>query len=83
MVKVFLFIELLKSASPDAALAEMRKLELSPCTLAASVHLAEEKLVAQLNCERYEDATRAILEKIAAVKGVVQTNIVAAVRPVH
>jgi hypothetical protein len=45
--------------------------------------LSEQKIVAQLDCNSYDNASKAILERIAPVEGIVQTNIVAAVRPVH
>jgi hypothetical protein len=43
--------------------------------------LSDEKLVAQLDCKDSTDGDKAILNKIAKVEGVVQTNIVAVVRP--
>jgi hypothetical protein len=47
------------------------------------VVLAEDKLVAQLDCKSSTEANTAILEKISPIDGIVQTNIIAAVRPVH
>jgi len=47
------------------------------------VALADDKLVAQLDCKTSTDANTAILEKISPIDGIVQTNIIAAVRPVH
>jgi len=38
--------------------------------------------VAQLDCTDSSDGDRALLNKIAKVDGVVQTNIIAVVRPV-
>ena len=46
------------------------------------VVLSDEKLVAQLDCKDSTDGDKAILNKIAKVDGVVQTNIIAVVRPV-
>jgi hypothetical protein len=46
------------------------------------VVLSDEKLVAQLDCNDSTDGDKAILNKIAKVDGVVQTNIIAVVRPV-
>ena len=43
--------------------------------------LSDEKLVAQLDCKDSTDGDKAILNKIAKVEGVVQTNIFAVVRP--
>lgn len=39
------------------------------------------KIVAQLDCNDSPDGDRAILTNIAKVDGVVQTNIIAVVRP--
>jgi hypothetical protein len=39
--------------------------------------------VAQLDCSTPEVGTKAFLEDIAKVDGVVQTNVIAVVRPVH
>ena len=51
------------------------------CKFANVVMLSDEKLVAQLDCKDSTDGDKAILNKIAKVDGVVQTNIVAVVRP--
>ena len=82
MVNVFLFIELLRAASAAEVVDKLRVLELGECTFANVVVLADEKLVAQLDCRTTSEANTAILEKISPVEGVVQTNIIAAVRPV-
>lgn len=81
MVNVFLFIELLRAASADTAMTEMRKLDLANCKLANVVALSDQKLVAQIDCDSSSDAGKAVFEKIALVEGVVQTNIIAVVRP--
>ena len=52
------------------------------CKFANVVVLSEEKIVAQLDCKDSTDGDHAILTKIAKVDGVVQTNIIAVVRPV-
>ena len=52
------------------------------CKFANVVVLSEEKIVAQLDCKDFTDGDKAILNKIAKVDGVVQTNIIAVVRPV-
>src|SRR5262245_29381646 len=52
------------------------------CKFASVVVLSEEKIVAQLDCTDSSDGGRALLNKIAKVDGVVQTNIIAVVRPV-
>jgi hypothetical protein len=51
------------------------------CKFANVVVLSDEKLVAQLDCNDAADGNRALLERIAKVEGVVQTNIIAVVRP--
>ena len=82
MVNVYLFIELLRAASAGEVVDKLKALELGECKLANVVVLADEKLVAQLDCQTTGQANTAILEKISPVEGVVQTNIIAAVRPV-
>ena len=47
------------------------------------VVLSFDKLVAQLDCSSPEDGTKAVLEELSKVEGVVQTNVIAVVRPVH
>ena len=81
MVNVYLFIELLGSANAVATLDTLKALELESCQFANVVRLSDEKLVAQLDCEDAPDGDKAILNNIAGVEGVVQTNIVAVVRP--
>jgi hypothetical protein len=83
MVNVYLFIELLRAANAADVATELKALDLGKCNFANVVVLAEDKLVAQLDCGTTSEANTAILEKIAPVQGVVQTNIIAAVRPVH
>ena len=83
MVKVYLFIELVGSAEADDVVAKLKSLQLDGCQFANVVVLADDKIVAQLDCETGESATAAILERISAVDGVVQTNVIAAVRPVR
>ena len=83
MVNVYLFIELLRAANAADTVDKLKALELGECKFANVVVLAEDKLVAQLDCKTTVEANTAILEKISPVEGVVQTNIIAAVRPVH
>ena len=83
MVNVYLFIELLRSAKATDIADKLKALELGDCKLANVVALADDKLVAQLDCKNGAQANTFILEKIASVEGVVQTNIIAAVSPVH
>ncbi len=81
MLNVFLFIELLGSANADASLKALKALELAQCTISHAVKLNEEKLVAQIDCPDLESANAALLQKIAGVDGVVQSNIIAVVKP--
>jgi len=83
MVNIYLFIELLGAASADTTLNTLKDLELANCKFANVVQLSDQKVVAQLDCESYADASKAVLDKIAPVEGIVQTNIIAAVRPVR
>jgi len=83
MVNVYLFIELLRAANPTEIVDTLKGVELANCTFANVVVLSEQKIVAQLNCNSYDNASQAILERISPVEGIVQTNIVAAVRPVR
>lgn len=81
MLNVYLFIELLGAADPNKVMAEVKKLDMANCTVRNAVQLADAKLVAHVDCKSGEDATRAVLEKFMSVDGIVQTNIIAAVRP--
>jgi hypothetical protein len=83
MVNVYLFIELLRAANPTTTMDLLKHLDIANCKLANVVSLSESKLVAQLDCQSFADADRALLNKIAPVEGIVQTSIFAAVRPVH
>jgi hypothetical protein len=83
VVNVYLLIELLRAANAGDTVDTLKKLEIANCKLASVVALSDDKVVAELDCTSYADANTAILEKIAPVEGVVQTNIMAAVRPVH
>lgn len=82
MVKIYLFIELRGSADATQAVTALKSLRLANCTFANVVALSHDKVVADLHCKDAADGTRAILENISAVDGVVQTNIIAVVRPV-
>jgi hypothetical protein len=83
MVNVYLFIELRGSADATQAVKTLKPLPLENCKFANVVVLSDEKLVAQLDCKEAADGNKAILENISAVEGVVQTNIIAVVKPVH
>lgn len=83
MVKVYLLIELLRAANAADVSAKIKATEFDTCTLANVVRLADNKLVAQLDCPTGRDANTAVLEKITPLDGVVQTNVMAAVTPVE
>lgn len=83
MVKIYLFIELRRTATADDVIAALKALKLEGCTFANIVALSDDKIVAQLDCEDASDGTKAILENISAAEGVVQTNVIAVVRPVQ
>jgi len=83
VVNIYLLIELLRAANAGDTVDALEKLELANCTLVNVVALSDDKLVAQLDCSSYAEANTAVLDKIAPIEGVVQTNIMAAVRPVH
>ena len=82
MVNIYLLIELLGAANAGDVTAALKEVELSNCKLVNVVELSDDKLVGQLDCDSYADASKAVLDKIAPVEGIVQTNIMAAVRPV-
>jgi len=83
MVNVYLFIELLRTANAAATVDALKALKLGECKLTNVIALADDKLVAQLDSKTSALANAAILEKISPVEGIVQTNVIAAVRPVH
>ena len=83
MINVYLFIELLRAANAADTAETLKSLSLANCKFANVVVLSAEKLVAQLDCNAPEDATKVVLEQIPKVDGVVQTNIIAVVKPVH
>jgi hypothetical protein len=82
MVKIYLFIELRRAANAAGTAEALKTLQLANCKFGNVVVLTDDKLVAKLDCETGADGTKAILETISAVDGVVQTNIIAVVRPV-
>jgi hypothetical protein len=73
----------LRAANASDVVGTLKKLEFANCEFANVVELSDDKLVGQLNCDSFSETNKAILEKIAPVEGIVQTNIVATVRPVH
>ena len=83
MVNIFLFIELLKMTDATAMVDHLNALELANCKFVNVLQLNKEKIVVQLDCDSYDDASKAILERVGPMEGIVQTNIIAAVRPVH
>jgi hypothetical protein len=81
MVNVYLFIELLGSADVGAALNALKALEMEKCQFANVVALSEDRLVGQLGCDDSPDTEKSVFNNIAKVDGVVQTNVIAVVRP--
>ena len=81
MVNIYLFIELLHTANAVTTVDTLKALALDNCKFVNVVVLSDEKLVAQLACNDSTDGDKAILNNIAKVDGVVQTNIIAMVRP--
>ena len=82
MVNIYLFIELVRAASAPDVAAQIKDLSLDNCKFANVVVLSDEKLVAQLDCSTPEDGTKVVLEDLTKIEGVVQTNIIAVVKPV-
>jgi hypothetical protein len=82
MVNIYLFIELIRAASAPDVADHIKGLSLANCKFANVVVLSSEKLVAQLDCSAAEDGTKVVLEDLPKVEGVVQTNIIAVVKPV-
>ena len=83
VVNIYLVIELLRAASAGDVADHIKSLSLANCKFANVVVLSSEKLVAQLDCSTPEDGTKTIVEDIAKVKSVVQTNVIAVVKPQH
>lgn len=81
MVNIYLFMELLNAANATATIDTLKQLSLDNCKFANVVALSDKKLVAQLDCADSSAGDKAILNRIAKVEGVVQTNIIAVVRP--
>jgi len=77
-----LFIELLHTANAVTTVDTLKAMQMQNCKFANVVVLSDEKLVAQLDCNDSTDGDRVLLNQIAKVDGVVQTNIIAVVRPV-
>jgi hypothetical protein len=82
MVNIYLFIEIIRAASAPDVADHIKALSLGNCKFANVVVLSSEKLVAQLDCSTAEDGTKVVLEDLTKVEGVVQTNIIAVVKPV-
>jgi hypothetical protein len=82
MVNIYLFIELIRAASAPDVADRIKGLSLANCKFANVVVLSFDKLVAQLDCSMPEDAG-VVLEDWPKVEGVVQTNVIAVVKPVQ
>jgi DNA-binding Lrp family transcriptional regulator len=72
----------LSCCTPPTPLDTLKAMQMQNCKFANVVVLSDEKLVAQLDCNDSTDGDRVLLNQIAKVDGVVQTNIIAVVRPV-
>jgi hypothetical protein len=83
VVNIYLFIELLRAANAADVADHIKSLSLANCKFANVVVLSFDKLVAQLDCSTAEDGTKVVLQDLPGVEGVVQTNVVAVVEPVH
>jgi hypothetical protein len=83
MINIYLLIELLRAANAADTAEHLNGLALANCKFANVVVLSAEKIVAQLDCNAPEDGTKVVLEQIPKVDGVVQTNVIAVVKPVH
>lgn len=83
MINIYLFIELLRAANAADTAEHLKGLSLANCKFANVVVLSAEKIVAQLDCNAAEDGTKVVLEQIPKVAGVVQTNVINVVKPVH
>jgi hypothetical protein len=83
MVNIYLFIELIRAANAADTADHLKTLAMDNCKFANVVVLSEAKLVAELDCADAASGNKAILEKIASVDGVVQTNIIAVVSVKH
>ena len=81
-MKIYLFIELVRTADARDTVKTLKRLKLDKAKFANVVVLTDDKLVAQLDCDDPAAGQKAILEKIAVAEGVVQTNVIAAVTPV-
>ena len=74
--------ELLHTANAVTTVDTLKAMQMQNCKFANVVVLSDEKLVAQLDCNDSTDGDSVLLNQIAKVDGVVQTNIIAVVRPV-
>jgi hypothetical protein len=81
MVNIYLFIELVRAATAADVADHIKSMSLANCKFANVVVLNPEKLVAQLDCSSPDDGTKVVLEELPKVDGVVQTNIIAVVKP--
>lgn len=82
MMKIYLFIELVRKTDARETVKKLKRLRIDKAKFANVVVLADDKIVAQLDTDDAAAGQKAILEKIATVEGVVQTNVIAAVTPV-
>jgi hypothetical protein len=83
MVNIYLFIELVRAATAADVAGHIKSMSLANCKFANVVVLNGQKLVAQLDCAAPEDGTKVVVEELPKVEGVVQTNVIAVVKPVR
>ena len=83
MVNIYLFIELIRAASAPDVADRIKRLSLANCKSPTWWCCPSTSIVAQLDCSTPEDGTRVVLEELPKVEGVVQTNVIAVVKPVH
>lgn len=69
-------------SAPDAAV-HSKGMSLANCKFANVVVMSFDKLVAQLDCSTPEEGTKVVLQNLPNVEGVVQTNVIAVVKPVQ
>lgn len=82
MLNIYLFIELLHTADAATTIDTLKSMRLENCKFANVVALSGEKIVAQLDCADGASGNKVIVESLSQVDGVVQTNIIAMVKPV-
>ena len=83
MVNIYLFIELIRAASAPDVAEHIKSMSLDNCKFANVVVLSYDKLRGAARLPTPEDGTKVVLEDLSKVEGVVQTNVIAVVKPVQ